>query len=194
MEKDYAILAVHLYENVPAYEFSRLASLVNDVYDTFIWIDDVKNAGEEQYSFNPPTQEERLYINKAAIGTPNLIEFIGVAEHLIEAAKFLAENYNTLLTIGSATLITVEKSNTILDFMSKVKSCSTKSDTKEVKDTLEIKGHKYLGEELMYLKHTKILDEETVEEKNDFLNYVRNISQVSENIIIDANFTIVKSE
>ncbi|MDO6818874.1 hypothetical protein [Zobellia sp. 1_MG-2023] len=194
MERDYAILSIHLNEIVPAYEFSRLTTLVNDVYDTFIWIEDVKKSKERQHKFNPPSEEERLYIEKADIGTPNLIEFMGVAEHLIEAVKFLSENYNTLLTIGSAALITVEKSNTILGFMGKVKSFFRKPPKKEQMNTVEIIGRKYLAEELMHLKQANKLDEETLEEKNDFMNYVKNISQVSKNIIVNANITIVKSE
>lgn len=121
---------------------------------------------------------------------------MGVAEHLIEAVKFLSENYNTLLTIGSAAMITVEKSNTILDFMRNIKSF-LKRPPKVVKtDTSKIMGHKHLTEELMFLKHGNKLDKETLEEKNDFMNYIQNISQVSENIIVNTNIIIIiiKSE
>lgn len=51
-----------------------------------------------------------------------------------------------------------------------------------------------LEEELIRLKNANKLDKESEEEKNDFVSYVKNIGHVSENIIINANFTIIKSE
>ena len=195
MIKDYAILKVHLVDMVPAYEFSKLTSLVNDLYDTFLWVEEVNKKGAVPYTFNP-SEEERLYIKKADIGTPNLMEFIGIAEHLVNAAKFLAENYNSLLTIGSAALLTVEKTNTILDFMNKVKSGFGQKSSKESElDKEELtKMNKSLEEELIRLKNTNKLDKESEEEKDHFLNYVKSIGQVSENIIVNADITIVKSE
>lgn len=120
MKNDYAILKVLLVDTVPAYEFSKLTSLVNDLYDTFLWVEEVNKSRTAPYVFNP-NEEERLYIKKADIGTPNMMEFIGIAEHLVNAVNFLAENYNELLTIENAALLTVEKTNTIVDFMNKVK-------------------------------------------------------------------------
>jgi len=195
VEKDYAILKVHLVETVPAYEFSKLASLVNDLYDTFLWVEEVNKKGTVPHVFNPD-EEERLYIKKADIGTPNLMEFIGIAEHLVNAAKFLAENYNTLLTVGTAAILKVEKTNTILDFMSKVKSCFGKKSSKENEMGKEEfkKMNKSLEAELLRLKNTNKLDKESEEEKDHFLSYVKSIGQVSENIILNANITIVKSE
>ena len=195
MENDYAILKVHLVDTIPAYEFSKLASLVNDLYDTFLWVEEVNKKGTVPHVFNP-NEEERLYIKKADIGTPNLMEFIGLAEHLVNAAKFLAENYNSLLTIGSATLITVEKSDTILDFMRKVKYRFGKKSSRENEMGKEefMKMNKSLEAELIRLKNTNKLDKESEEEKDHFLSYVKSIGQVSENIILNANITILKSE
>ena len=195
MKSNYAILKVHLVDTVPAYEFSKLASLINDLYDTFLWVETVKIQGAVPYSFNP-NDEDRLYIKKADIGTPNLVEFIGIAEHLVNALKFLAENYNDLLSIGEATLITVEKSDTVLDFMSDVKSGNVKRTSKDDEIGKEdfIKMNKSLEEELMHLKNNKLIDKESEDEKSQFMSYVKSISQLSENIIIDANLTIVKSD
>jgi hypothetical protein len=195
VENDYAILKVLLVDTVPAYEFSKLTSLVNDLYDTFLWVEEVNKSGTAPHVFNP-NEEERLYIKKADIGTPNLMEFIGIAGHLINAVNFLAENYNELLTIENATLLTVEKTNTIVDFMNKVKfGFREKSSKKNVLCKEELtKMNRSLEEELIRLKNANKLDKESEEEKNDFVSYVKNIGHVSENIIINANFTIIKSE
>ena len=194
MDEDYSILRIHLVDSVPAYEFSKLTSLVNDIYDTFLWVEDVRRQGIEPFTFHPD-EEERLYIKKADIGTPNVLEFMGIAEHLINTTNFLAENFNILLTVGSATLITIEKTNSIIDYIKKLNSVIDEpSFKKEGADKVKISGNKSLEEELMNLKPTDKLNRETLEEKNNFMNYVRNIRQVSENIIINANITIVKSQ
>ena len=41
MKDDYSILRLHLVDSIPAYEFSKLTSLLNDIYDTFLWVEDV---------------------------------------------------------------------------------------------------------------------------------------------------------
>ena len=194
MEKDYSILRIHLVDSVPAYEFSKLTSLVNDIYDTFLWVEDFRRNDIEPLTFHP-NEENRLYITKADIGTPNVLEFMGLAEHLINTTDFLAENYNKLLTVGIATLITIEKTNSIIDFIKKVNSViDTTSPENDREDKVKISRNKSLQEELMNLKTTRKLNRELLEEKNHLMNYVRNIRQISENIIISTNITIIKSE
>ena len=194
MEKDYSILRIQLVDSVPAYEFSKLTSLVNDIYDTFLWVEDFRRNDIEPLTFHP-NEENRLYITKADIGTPNVLEFMGLAEHLINTTDFLAENYNKLLTVGIATLITIEKTNSIIDFIKKVNSViDTTSPENDREDKVKISRNKSLQEELMNLKTTEKLNRELLEEKNNLMNYVRNIRQISENIIISTNITIIKSE
>ena len=192
MKNDYALLKVNLLETVPAYEFSKLASLINDIYDTFVFIETVKKSDGRVDTYIHPTEEERLYISRADIGTPNVIEFFGIAEHLIDAAKFLSENYNGMLSLGSATLFTIDKSNSIIDFMKNVKSIFGKGVAVETK-TVELPEGKILEEELTYLEHSHKLSIETAQDKQYYTDYVRNVSHVSENIILNAKIIVVKS-
>ena len=120
---------------------------------------------------------------------------MGIAAHLINTAKFLSENYNTHLAVKSATLITIEKTNSILDFMKKVQSVlDIKSSKKNWGDSIPIEGNKSLEEELVNLENMERLDGKSLDEKNNFMRYVKHIGQISENIVLDANFIIVKSK
>lgn len=194
MQRDYAILEVFLTNTVPAYEFSRLTSLVNDVYDNFLWVEELKTKGSIPHAFYPDDLS-RLYIQKADIGTPNVVEFIGIAEHLIDTINFLAENYNTMLTVGSAALLTVEKANNILGFMQNVKKAIRRNGSADTgSERIVLTRGRSLEAELQELKDSQQLGSEIQEEKIDFMNYVRNISFGTENIIENTNITIVKSK
>ncbi|MEO0528548.1 MAG: hypothetical protein AAFZ89_15050 [Bacteroidota bacterium] len=194
MKRDYAILTVHLIELVPAYEFSKLTTFVNDIYDNFLWMEDVRTKGKIPYEF-VPNEDDRLYIKKVDIGTSNLIDFMGIADHLVKATKFLAENYNPLLTVGSATLLTIDKSYAIRDFMGKVKlAFKKKRNHTNTLDRMILSNTTSLEEELGYLKQINTLDKVTEAEKNQIVAYIKNISSEMENIIIDADITIISSK
>jgi hypothetical protein len=61
------------------------------------------------------------------------------------------------------------------------------------KDTENLMDNfKSLEEELTKLRKDYILDEATNEEKNDYINYIRNISGLSQNIITKVELTIIK--
>jgi hypothetical protein len=193
MEKEYAILQLNLANTIPAYELSRLTSIINDIYDIFLEIENA-NHYKRLSSIFLPGDEEKLYITKASIGTPNSIEFLGVGEHLLNAVNFLGKNFNPILSIKSANILRMNKSGSILDYMNSIKEFLETTPLPEYdKDTENlIDNFKSLEEELAKLRKDYILDEATNEEKSDYINYIRNIRGLSQNIITQAELTIIK--
>jgi hypothetical protein len=193
MEKEYAILQLNLIDTIPAYELSRLTSIINDIYDIFL---EIENANHYKClsSIFLPGDEEKLYIKKASIGTPNSIEFLGIGEHLLNTVNFLGKNFNPILSIKSANILRMNKSDSILDYMNSIKEVlETKPLPEYDKDTENLMDNfKSLEEELTKLRKDYILDEATNEEKNDYINYIRNISGLSQNIITKVELTIIK--
>jgi hypothetical protein len=193
MEKEYAILQLNLIDTIPAYELSRLTSIINDIYDIFLEIENA-NHYKRLSSIFLPGDEEKLYIKKASIGTPNSIEFLGIGEHLLNTVNFLGKNFNPILSIKSANILRMNKSDSILDYMNSIKEVlETKPLPEYDKDTENLMDNfKSLEEELTKLRKDYILDEATNEEKNDYINYIRNISGLSQNIITKVELTIIK--
>jgi hypothetical protein len=193
MEKEYAILRLNLIDTIPAYELSRLTSVINDIYDIFLEIENA-NHYKRLSSIFLPCDEEKLYIKKASIGTPNSIEFLGVGEHLLNAVNFLGKNFNPVLSIKSANILRMNKSDSIFDYINRIKEVlETKPLPEYDKDTENLIGNfKSLEEELTKLKKDYKLEEATNEEKSDYINYVRNISGLSQNIITQAELIIIK--
>ena len=192
MFKEYAILAVSTIEIVPAYEFSRLLSLVNDVYDTFLWIEELKNPAENSEKLVPLKLEEKLYIKYADIGRLDITAFFGIADHLVATAKFLGENYNNLLSIRSASVIQVARVISAVEYLKKASypySEEGKTDTPEV---VELKNIADLENELDALKDLNTQDNESVNDKTEFMIYVKGIRDLSENIIKNATITLLK--
>jgi hypothetical protein len=80
-----AILRLDLVERLPAYEFSRLVESIFDLYFGHLWLRLADEAPSGQGPSDPyaPREEENLYLERAEIGTPNLIHLAGLALDLI---------------------------------------------------------------------------------------------------------------
>ncbi len=192
MEREYAILRIHLSDSIPAYEFSRLTSLINDVYDNFLWFEYVRKSKRTPYSFKP-AEYDQLNIFKAEIGTPNKIEFLGVIDHLISTINYLGKYYNSLINLEKAYFTKVEDVNSAPE-MFQVLNSDYKDEVvseEEAKRLLD-RPSPSLEQELEDLSSMHHVDKEIKEEKINFINYLRNISLTTENIINYTEFILVK--
>ncbi len=194
MEKDYAILRLNLIASIPAYELSRLTSVINDMYDIFLGMDPLYRYAKRSPIFLPG-EEEKLYIKKALIGTPNCIEFLGIREHLIDAALFLGKNFNSRLNLKNATILNIEKSDSMLIHMERIKELF---DQKVLGDSVVHKEEskrnlKYAKGKIIDLKWNQSWDGVLGEKITDYMKYVKDISGISQNIIEEAEITILKS-
>lgn len=193
MEKEYAIAKVNLVEMIPAYEFSRLISLLNDVYDNFLWADYVRSIGSVPYSFKPEV-EEQLNIVRAEIGMSNSIEFLGIQEHLISSVNYLGTHYNALLNLHEAYTINVKKEESMSEFLKELQKSWKKEKVSPKNHKRIFKTIPSLEEELQDLNQTHHLEEEIKEEKINFINYLRNIRLTADNIIRDMEIIVVNTD
>ncbi len=178
---------------IPAYEFSRLISLLNDVYDNFLWADYVRSIGSVPYSFKPE-EEEQLNIVRAEIGLSNSIEFLGIQEHLISSVNYLGTHYNSLLNLEEAYIIRVKKAEAMSEFLKKLRKSNNKEKISPKNRKSLFKTIPSLEDELQDLSQTHDLEVEIKEEKINFINYLRNISLTAENIIRDTEIIVVKTD
>ena len=191
MKKEYAVLKVHLSETVPAYEFSRLTSLLNDVYDNFLWIEEIRKRGNLPYTFTPDAND-RLYILMADIKKSNTMAFLGVGEHLIKTVTYLGDNFNAALHLEKVSILELNMDNGLADLIQHLKSDSVQPKLQQVDAKSIIKKPRpSLESELDDLKQKYDLDDELHEEKSFFIDYLKNISLVTENIINTAELTLI---
>ena len=196
MEKNYAVLQLDLDNTIPAYDFGTLVSIIDGLYSTFLWLDK-----EDNYDIMPalyfPTEEEKLYIQRVEIGTPNVMELVGIGEHLYNAVYFLAHHFHTVFEIGTVTMVAVEKSNTILDFFDKVKGIFKKKEkpkieTDTTKSELELKV-KSLEIELERLLAMGKINFEIKGMKDDYIKYVATLKNYTNNIVSSSSMTLVRT-
>jgi hypothetical protein len=193
MEKEYAIARVNLVKMIPAYEFSRLISLLNDVYDNFLWAKHVRSIGSVPYSFKPG-ESEQLNIVKADIGRSNSIEFLGIQDHLINSVDYLGTHYNPLLNLEEAYVISVKKAESMSEFLKELQNTDKKEKINPKNRKRFFNAIPSLEEELQDLSQTHDLEAEIKEEKINFIHYLRNVSLTAENIIRDMEIIVVKMD
>lgn len=191
MKKEYAILKVKLIETVPAYEYSRLLSVINDLYDNFLWIDFIRREGTIPYTYKPE-ESERLYILKAEIGTPNKVEFLGISTHLIDTSNYLSRNYNSLLELNKVSLLHLDHDSAMAKLLDTLKQSKAEAKQIELKQ-IKKRKQRSLEDELEELLESHQLDQDIHEEKMNFLKYLNILKLLTENIVNQADITIVKS-
>lgn len=193
MNKDYAILKFDLVESIPAYEFYSIISMLEGIYGTFLWLDKSDDFKEMPMIYYPK-EDEKLYINRVDIGTPNIIEFIGIAEHLINAAHFLSINFNTILAVGSAAFVAIEKTNTLLDVIEKVKGAIKEEDEIVIENEELKKRIKFMEVEMEKLKKANKISKAVDDMKSNYINSLKSRRNYTENIVTKTSIILIKSK
>jgi hypothetical protein len=86
------IVRLDLVEKVPASEFGKIIQAIDELYFADLWLGIAEAAPRRQDvpEYYEPKDKEKLYIKKLEIGTPNLIELIGMAQHMLPAFTTIA--------------------------------------------------------------------------------------------------------
>ena len=80
-----ALLQIELVEEIPAFALKELLHVFDDLYFAHLWLSHAEKAPPwqplpDEYA---PTYEETLNISRLEIGTPNLMEFLGLGDELL---------------------------------------------------------------------------------------------------------------
>lgn len=79
------ILRLDLVEKLPASEFGSIIGVIDNLYFAHLWLGAAQSAANARSvpEYYAPNEREKLYVKRLEIGTPNMMELIGLVQHVL---------------------------------------------------------------------------------------------------------------
>ena len=171
MKNDIGIVRIDLVEVLPADAITEIIETFNELYFCFLWIELAKEStSKEVFSdYYRLEEDEKLYVYRIDIGTPNFIELAGLADPLQNTLQFL---HDTGILEGIGILVNVVFGFSGIKIKSSIeKQKQIKKDRKELKKIKkQIKKQNRMLEDIVELLEQNRISKNAYDHKVEIIN------------------------
>lgn len=193
----YGVLRVEIHEDVPAFQLALFISLVDGTYQSHLFMDKVEREGIAPPRDWLPDATEALFVNRLQIGTPNFIEFFGLADSLIHSWNYLGGIVGITAAIG-APIALVKGYWSVRETRAKAKMAELEFKRAEAEGRLAQGSastpEKDLDPYIRAVKNQQRLSKEQVDDKKFWNEYVKNRARLLEGFAQSSRIVLFRAE